>query len=227
MYYFLVFLFYSFIGYIVEMTALGIENKKIANRGFLTGPIIPVFGIGVMLLISLLDNFKDNIFLVFILGVIITGLVENFTGLILEKIFHNKWWDYSHRKDNINGRLCWINLILFGIAAVIIVCYFHPWMINHFNKLSELSVIILGWILMALFIMDVAYSVMLAYKLRSKIIVVEKLKNEKIEIIKEKLLNIHLHELRFFRAFPHLSKSRVGSIIKERLENHKEKQKNR
>ncbi|MBY2478723.1 putative ABC transporter permease [Clostridioides difficile] len=123
--YILYFFIYSFLGWIVESIGCSIASKRLINRGFLNGPICPVYGFGAVIVISLLGRF-DNIIIIFLLGMILTTILEYFTGFILETLFHAKWWDYSDRKFNIKGRVCLKNAIYFGIMSVLIIKLIHP-----------------------------------------------------------------------------------------------------
>ncbi|WP_236879572.1 glycerol-3-phosphate acyltransferase, partial [Clostridioides difficile] len=117
--YILYFFIYSFLGWTVESIGCSIASKRIINRGFLNGPICPVYGFGAVIVISLLGRF-NNVVIVFLLGMILTTILEYFTGFILETLFHAKWWDYSDRKFNIKGRVCLKNAIYFGVMSVLI-----------------------------------------------------------------------------------------------------------
>lgn len=109
--YILYFFIYSFLGWTVESIGCSIASKRTINRGFLNGPICPVYGFGAVIVISLLGRF-NNVVIVFLLGMILTTILEYFTGFILETLFHAKWWDYSDRKFNIKGRVCLMSYCL-------------------------------------------------------------------------------------------------------------------
>ena len=100
---FMKFILLSVVGYIAETIFCFIQDKKFVNRGFLCGPIIPIYGIGCLFLGYFLSSFKDNFLIVVLLGMFITSLLEYVTSYLLEKIFHNKWWDYSNQKFNLNN----------------------------------------------------------------------------------------------------------------------------
>ncbi len=215
---FMKFLLFSMLGYIAEMITCFIVNKKITNRGFLCGPIIPIYGVGSIFLIYVLNPFKENPILVFLLGVILTTSLEYFTSYILEKIFHNKWWDYSDQKFNIEGRICLVNAILFGVGAVFIIYFGNPWMTRFLLQIKDKILIIISLILFIIFLFDVLYSCAVAYSLRNRIIIVENLKNQKLAKIPgllEKMLanqlknikGIHKYPSRLLKAFPTLFKT--------------------
>ena len=106
----------SFAGWIMETISISIRNKKFVNRGFLIGPVCPIYGYGVVLVSLLLQKYQNDIIVTFFMSIIICGFLEYFTSYFMEIIFKARWWDYSQRKFNINGRVCLENLVLFGLA---------------------------------------------------------------------------------------------------------------
>ena len=122
----LIFFVYSFIGYICEIISSSIVQKKLVNRGFLCGPYCPIYGVGSLFILFLLLRFKEDPVLVFVLGALITTSIEYFTSFVLEKIFHNKWWDYSYMKLHIHGRVCLQNTLLFGFGTLLIIYMAQP-----------------------------------------------------------------------------------------------------
>ena len=104
--YFLFFIIYSFLGWIIEVILCSIIEKKIVDRGFLIGPICPIYGCGAVIITLALSSYKDDWIVVFCMAVILAGALEYFTSYAMEKIFHARWWDYSNNKFNINGRIC-------------------------------------------------------------------------------------------------------------------------
>ena len=106
-YYFLLFFIYSFIGYICEVIYCFILDKgKFQNRGFLYGPYCPIYGFGAIAIIVLLSKYEQYPIVLFVMGAIVASIIEYITSYLMEKIFNNKWWDYSNKKFNINGRIC-------------------------------------------------------------------------------------------------------------------------
>ena len=101
---FILFIIYSFIGWLMEVTNCLWEKHRFINRGFLIGPICPIYGVGSVLLITLLTRYSDNLLRLFLHAIIICSLLEYFTSFIMEKIFHARWWDYSKKKYNLNDQ---------------------------------------------------------------------------------------------------------------------------
>ena len=127
----LYFAVYGVIGWVVESTYCSILFRRPVNRGFLNGPIIPVYAFGALIMIvfsMLLPSMAPAawIAVVFVAGVVLTSCVEYFTGWLLETLFKSKWWDYSDMRFNIKGRICLLNSLCFGLMALIIVAVIHP-----------------------------------------------------------------------------------------------------
>ena len=199
---FIKFIIYSFVGYISECIFVSVENKKLTNRGFFCGPICPIYGVGGIFMAFFLKKYYGDIFALFILGAILATIVEYITGWALEKLFHNKWWDYSNNKFNINGRVCLLNTILFGIAAVIVVMFADPFFNKILNIIPGFLRIIIGIILLFIFCFDMIYSWIVAFNLRNNIIIVEDLKNKKINDLPD-LLEQHLKKhIKKFKRIP-------------------------
>ena len=116
---FLLYIAYSTLGWCGEMLYCSIPKGHICEkRGFLNGFLCPIYGHGALLVLYLLHGGFQNPVLTFIFGAIVTSILEYFTSWIMEKLFHMRWWDYSHYKFQINGRVCLLNSTCFGRAAV-------------------------------------------------------------------------------------------------------------
>lgn len=120
------FIIYSFLGWAVEVAFHAVTSAKFINRGFLNGPVCPIYGFGMILLIFFLEPFVDNFILLFIGAFLLTSILEFITGFILEKIFDTKWWDYSNMPFNIKGYICLSFSIAWGLAGVFMLDIIHP-----------------------------------------------------------------------------------------------------
>ena len=112
-------LIYSFLGWVVETIVGTVKKKKFVNRGFLNGPICPVYGIGVGVVVQFLTPVENNLVLLYISSTILVTVIEGITGFLLEKIFHNKWWDYSEQPLNIGGYVCVLFSLIWGVFCVL------------------------------------------------------------------------------------------------------------
>ncbi len=172
--YFLWFIFYSFIGWAYETTLCSISGKKFVNRGFLHGPVCPVYGFGAVLLIAILYGRIDDPMQLFAMGMILTTVVEYFTGWLLETLFNKKWWDYSKHKFNIHGRICIISQFVFGGMAILLIKYIHPYVISMTSFVVNQSEYSISIILLSFLAVDLVMTIRKLHieklQLRQKII---------------------------------------------------------
>ncbi len=154
------FVIYSFLGWAIEVSFHAVTSGKFVNRGFLNGPVCPIYGFGMSILIFSLGSIVDNFILLFLGSIILTTLLEFITGFVLEKVFHDKWWDYSDRPFNIKGYVCLSFSILWGLAAVFMLNIIHPTIVNLMgvldNKIGNIMIVILITYFIADFIVTVA-----------------------------------------------------------------------
>lgn len=156
--YFMLFIIYAFLGWVMECTLGLIQKRKFVNRGFLIGPYCPIYGVGVVSVTLLLSRFSKNIILLFILSTILCGVLEYFTGYIMEKIFNARWWDYSDSKFNINGRVCLDTLIPFGIICVLVICFANPWIFSKLYSIPQNSLHSIVAFLLLIYLIDICIS---------------------------------------------------------------------
>jgi uncharacterized membrane protein len=135
---FLVFIVYSFIGWLSEVAyCYVVVERKLVNRGFLHGPLCPIYGFGGLIVIYLLAPFQGNLPLLFAMAVIWTTVLEYLTSWALEAVFSTKWWDYSDLRFNLHGRVCLRNSLLFGAMGVLAVHFVHPRVIAFLSLFPE------------------------------------------------------------------------------------------
>lgn len=126
-YLFLLLLVYSFLGWCGEMAYCSLcQGRLCEKRGFLNGPLCPVYGHGALLVLFAMGGHSDSMLFTFLWGALLTSAVEYITSYIMEKLFHMRWWDYSHKRFNLNGRVCLLNSTLFGLACVLLRHAVHP-----------------------------------------------------------------------------------------------------
>ena len=201
--YFSLFIIYSFLGWFMEVIWTLITDKKLVNRGFLIGPYCPIYGVGCLLLIILLDKFKSSIFLLFFMSIIVCSILEYSTSYIMEKLFKARWWDYSDRKFNLNGRICVDTMIPFGVLGVLVVYFLNPifYKIVYFNY-------IVFFIILILFICDFCISFGIIENMKGTITSVAKDSTEEItKRVRELLLNRSFFHKRLVKAFPSFKSS--------------------
>ena len=160
LYLFLSFMIYSFLGYIIEITNCSFREKKLVlNRGFFLGPYLPIYGISCLLMELFILRYKNDLFTVFVMSAFISTTLEYITSYILEKIFKARWWDYSDRKFNIEGRVCLFNAFLFGLGGIAFVYILNPLVTTIINILPHLAFRIVSIILLIVFLTDVVITI--------------------------------------------------------------------
>jgi uncharacterized membrane protein len=162
---FLLFLIYSIIGWFCEGISQLIYKHRFVNRGFLIGPYCPVYGVGGVL-INFLVSSNNDIVSVFLKSMAICSIVEYLTSLIMEKLFKTRWWDYTNKKFNINGRICLETMILFGLGGVTAVKFANPIVLNILTSFNSVLLSILSSLFAVLFITDiiVSYKIINSFK---------------------------------------------------------------
>lgn len=180
------FIIYSFLGWIMESVFRSICEKKIINTGFLRGPFCPIYGIGAIIMFIFLDSLEDNIIELFFVAVMLLTIWEYLVGVLLEKLFKTKYWDYSNHKFNFQGRICLTNSIYWGILGVIFVKYIHPFVQNVINRIDENLLKYVVSILSIVLLIDMITTIIKVKNIKSTLEKIEELNKE----IKEKLKEI-------------------------------------
>ena len=127
LYYLAAFFFiYGILGWCVEVAYAAVKQGIFVNRGFLNGPICPIYGVGVVSVICCLSEVKGNIVALYVTSVILVTVIEGLTGLVMDRLFHHKWWDYSDQPLNIGGYVCLLFSLIWGVFCVFIMKVFQP-----------------------------------------------------------------------------------------------------
>lgn len=155
---------YSIFGWIIETLYTSILNMKWQDRGFLSIPIIPIYGFGAMISIVLISPITTNKILIFIYAFFLTSLLEYVTSYIMEKAFNMRWWDYSKQKFNINGRVCLKNSLMFGALSLILINYIHPQIIKYVNMINTNVLYYLSIIIFIIVSIDFIHAILFSLK---------------------------------------------------------------
>lgn len=154
----LMFFIFAFAGFVWEVIYTAATERVVAKRGMLHGPWIPLYGVGGVLILLLLGRFRDNPPLVFILATVLCGSVEYLTGVLVERIYGERWWDYSTKRVNFKGRICLSGILLFGVSGTAAVCGFGPILHENIAHIAFPIHVALVLGLGALFIVDIIVS---------------------------------------------------------------------
>lgn len=182
-YYMILYFFvYGFLGWCAEVGFAAVKEHKFVNRGFLNGPICPIYGVGVTIVIAFLTPYKDNLILLYISSVILVTLLEGVTGWAMDKIFHNKWWDYSKQPFNIGGYVCLIFSLVWGVACVAIMDLVHPLIHQALTFIPHTLGIVLMAVLGIAMFADLYVTASAIFKFNKRLASMEKIAGELHEI---------------------------------------------
>ena len=187
------FIIFSLIGWMIEVIFHAVTQGKIVNRGFLNGPLCPVYGSGVLMVLIVL-YFAGSILgiktsvdashpvILFAIGIVFASLIEFLAGFILDKLFHARWWDYSDRKFNINGYICLEFSIIWGLAIAFVLRVIQPGIENIVDMIPYILGIISLIIIYLCFVADIVITVLTVLKMNKQL--------EKMEDIQKSILKI-------------------------------------
>lgn len=178
----LYFFVYGFLGWCTEVGFAAFKTHHFVNRGFLNGPICPIYGVGVSAVITVLTPYKSDIIVLYILSVVLVTVLEGVTGWAMDKIFHNKWWDYSDMPLNIGGYVCLLFSIVWGFACLFIIYFIQPLVHDLLAFIPTIVGIILIIILGITLIADLYVTASTIFKFNRRLAAMEKIAAEMHEI---------------------------------------------
>ena len=193
---FLCFVMYSFVGWILEVLYGIYKDKRIVNRGFLIGPLCPIYGFGGLLIYILLSKFADNGVAVFLMSCLICSILEYTASYVMEKIFHVRFWDYEYMKFNINGRICLEMIIPFGVLGLFVVYMAFPYTFKLIELCPNTLIFIISALLFILLITDFIISIVLVSKFKKNGI---KTSKDNTEEISKYVRTVLIRESKFTR----------------------------
>lgn len=214
--FFLLFIIYSFLGWLMEVSITLVHDKKFVNRGFLIGPICPIYGYGVIGILFLIGNNNNDFLAVFLKSILICSVLEYFTSYFMEKVFKARWWDYSNKKFNINGRICLETMIPFGVLGTLCFYIINPLILKIINSINSKLKLIIGIIFFIIYIIDNIISFNVMNKIKQNIKYQRKDNTEKIrkDVIKwieeNSILYKHIRN-----AYPNFEIKRLGKNTKK------------
>ena len=150
----------------MEVTQGYVRHKKFVNRGFLIGPYCPIYGYGAISMTLLLKGYANDPIVLFVMAIVICSILEYTTSFVMEKLFKIRWWDYSNRKFNINGRICLETMIPFGILGCLMIYFVNPFMFAIIDMIPSNLINIIAVILFIIYLMDNAISITIISNLK-------------------------------------------------------------
>jgi uncharacterized membrane protein len=174
----LLFFVYAFLGWCSEVAFAAVTQGVFVNRGFLNGPLCPVYGFGLLAVILALQPVQDHLLPLFLGSLLLTTAIEFIAGFLLEKIFGARWWDYSDEPFNIKGYVCPRFSLLWGLACVFVIRLVHPPILGLLHLIPEKVGIILAICLVATAAVDLTATVLAVRSLKSRLRLITELAQE-------------------------------------------------
>ena len=208
------YMIYSFIGWCGEVAVAAVKRHRFVNRGAVSGPFCPIYGLGAAVVAVFFPELKGNPLFLFLGGMVVNTFVEYVTGRIMEMSLHKKWWDYSDQKFNLGGYVCLKTSVLWGIWTVLMIYVLNPVFTGLVGLIPKLWGEIILWVLFGLLIVDFIGTVIAVWGLKKK--------NGRIDQIREglgrtsKLLENTMTrrlQARMIKAYPNLEKEEKEDVF--------------
>ena len=156
--YLFLFIMYSTIGWAMEVVVSLVYRHRFINRGFLIGPSCPIYGFGGLFITIFLSKYMNDFLVFFVMSVVACTILEYMAGFIMEKAFHARWWDYSDKLFNLNGRVCLQTSICFGIIGSVTAYLLNPMLMKLMNSLPRIVVMVIVIVCAILYMIDIFFS---------------------------------------------------------------------
>ena len=156
---FLYFVIYAFLGWILETVYCSVRERRFVARGFLYGPVCPIYGVGVLMMLCWFAPFTGQPLLFYVIATVCMSAWEYLVAWILETTTHIKYWDYSDRKFNLHGRICLSISLTWGVLAYLVIFWIHPVVAGLVERLSPFTVYVADVVLLVLLVADAAATI--------------------------------------------------------------------
>ena len=170
-----IFFIYAFLGWCTEVSYAALVTGTFVNRGFLNGPVCPIYGFGVVIVLTCLTPLAGSLPLLFLGSVVLTSALEWLTGFALEKLFHQRWWDYSDQPFNLSGYICLRFAIAWGFACMFVVKLLHPTVLLFIRIVPQVLGVVLLALMGAVMAVDLAATVSTIIKLNRRLAQIDEL----------------------------------------------------
>jgi Predicted membrane protein len=214
-YYFILYFFiYGFLGWCTEVAYATVKQKKFVNRGFLNGPICPVYGVGIGMVVMLLEPMSGTIVSLYVVSTALVTTIEGVTGYLMDRLFHHKWWDYSNQPLNIGGYVCLLFSLAWGVACVLIVRVIHPFVYQVVDMIPVTVGIGLAAVLGIALLADLYVTTAEILKLNKKLETMEKISAELRDL--SDMIGVNIHEsVMETMEFSEETKKQLDSAVSE------------
>lgn len=217
------FFVYCMMGWVWESCYESFLNKKLLNRGFLNGPYIPIYGFGGTFILVVLQRFQAPLLSlasvkIYIIGAIGATILEYITSYVLEKVLKARWWDYSDYPLNLNGRICLIATLFWGLVAVLAINVLNPFLVKKYMAMPHDTVLIFASVMCTLFVVDLGVTINSILDLQSRLQLMMTIEAEKmIEIVSGTTGNFSKYKNKFLNLGNPFTKRIIESFPKLRF----------
>lgn len=187
---FLYFILYSVLGWLVETVYCSVPAGHWVERGFLNGPLCPIYGCGAVLMLGGLEPYISHPVLLFVLSMLGASIMEFVVSWAMEKMFGMRWWDYSDQPFNVQGRVCLLNSTLFGVMGLVLARVIHPRMQYLVGLLPPMWCVGLAVLFFVMLCVDTVVSARAALQLRGRLERMEQMKQELRQYMHERNLKL-------------------------------------
>lgn len=153
---------YSMLGWVCEVTYCALLDGHLERRGFLFGPYCPIYGFGAIIILKVVYPYTRSAAGLFVSSFINCSILEYITSAFMENVMHVKLWDYSHYRFNINGRVCLLNSMLFGLISMGLIYIIHPFLRHFVEKVPSRDQSLLGKLLLLAMTVDFIMSLIIS-----------------------------------------------------------------
>ena len=182
------FVFFSIIGFISEVIYCSLNKRKSGKA--LYGPWCPLYGLGGLLIRSVVSHVPENMFIIYLVSVLVSSFTEYLVSVILEMIFDMKWWDYSFKKFNLNGRICLENSLLFGVLGILIFYFYLPLKVYMISICDPLLLKIIVYLLFTAMCIDGVITIIEAFEVKYRYQLIKKIGLNNKDKLKSKLIKL-------------------------------------
>lgn len=214
-YYFMLYFYvYGFLGWCTEVCYASLRERRFVNRGFLNGPICPVYGVGIGMVVMLLEPMNGTLVSLYVVSTVLVTTIEGLTGYLMDKLFHHKWWDYSNQPLNIGGYVCLLFSLAWGVACVLIVRVIHPFIYKAAVMIPVTVGIVIAAVLGTALFADLYVTTAEILKLNKKLDAMEKISAELREL--SDMIGVNIHEsVMETMEFSEETKKQLDSAVSE------------
>jgi len=182
----LLFFIYCFLGWIWESCYVSLQKREWVNRGFLYGPILPIYGFGAIVVLWLTLHFRNNLLQIYIFGMIGATILEYITGDVMEQLFHMRYWDYSDQPFNLNGHISLFTSLGWGLFSVLLVEIIHPPIEHYLLQIPNITAEFISLLFTVIFVVDTTKSVQSALDMKELMAKLAE-NNEHFALLEDKL----------------------------------------